>query len=108
MKEIRVVNEWRDVLEQSREQPVFVLKHSATCPISASAYREFKAFETDLEKNYLIVQDSRSVSNEIEDDLGIQHQSPQLFLLKDGKAIWQATHYEINKGKIKNAVEDFC
>jgi hypothetical protein len=31
MKELQSVNEWYDVLEKSKEAPLFVLKHSTTC-----------------------------------------------------------------------------
>lgn len=107
MKVLQTIEEWHDVLEQSKEAPLFVLKHSMTCPVSTAAYRVFDTYTTTIPKYFLTVQDSRLVSNEIESDLGIRHESPQLFLLKDGKAIWQATHYAISKSEIGKAVEEF-
>ena len=107
MKELRTVNEWYDVLEQSKENPLFVLKHSTTCPISAAAYNAFESSAVELPKYFLKVQDSRPVSNEIESNLHVEHQSPQLFLLKDGQAVWQATHYSISGSKIGKAVDEF-
>jgi bacillithiol system protein YtxJ len=106
VKELKAVNEWYDVLEQSRENPLFIFKHSTTCPVSAAAYFAFESSAVDVPKYFLKVQDSRPVSNEIESNLGIEHQSPQLFLLKDGKAVWQATHYSISGHQIKKAVEN--
>ena len=106
MKELRSVNEWYDVLEKSKEAPLFVLKHSTTCPISATAYQAYGESAVDAPKYFLKVQDSRPVSNEIEANLGIQHQSPQLFLLKDGQAVWQATHHAIRQPEIDKALED--
>ncbi len=106
MKELQTSRDWKNVLEQSKETPVFVLKHSTTCPVSTAAYREFDASITAIPKYFLRIQDNRPVSNEIESDLGIRHESPQLFLLKDGTALWQATHYAISKSKINKALED--
>jgi len=106
MKELQTSSDWKNVLEQSKETPLFVLKHSTTCPVSATAYREFDVFTTDIPKYFLRIQDNRPISAEIESDLGIRHESPQLFLLKDGKALWQATHYAISKSKIGKALED--
>lgn len=106
MKELQTSSDWKNVLEQSKETPVFVLKHSTTCPVSATAYREFDASVTAIQKYFLRIQDNRSVSDEIESDLGVRHESPQLFLLKDGKALWQATHYAISKSKINKALEE--
>ncbi|KAA0948736.1 bacillithiol system redox-active protein YtxJ [Sporosarcina sp. ANT_H38] len=107
MKELRTVNEWYDVLEQSKKNPLFVLKHSTTCPVSAAAYNAFESSEAEVPKYFLKVQESRPVSNEIESNLRVEHQSPQLFLLKDGKAVWQATHYSISGSKIGLAVKEY-
>lgn len=104
MKEIQSIEEWKSVLEQSKQTPIFIIKHSSTCPISASGYRAFESYETDIPKYFIIVQRSRKVSNEIESDLGVRHESPQLFLLKDGKTLWHASHYEISEVTIKTAV----
>ncbi|MER2090832.1 MAG: bacillithiol system redox-active protein YtxJ [Sporosarcina sp.] len=106
MKELKTADEWNDVLEQSKKEPLLVLKHSTTCPISAAAFKEFDSVTTDVPKHYLKVRESRPVSNEIESDLQIAHESPQLFLLKDGKAVWQATHYSISQSQIEKAVEE--
>ena len=106
MKELTTVSEWNDVLEQSKEGPLLVLKHSTTCPISAAAYSQFETVTTDAPKYFLKVSESRPVSNEIESNLGVAHASPQLFLLKDGEAVWQATHHSIQGTAIERAVED--
>ncbi len=105
MNKIQTIEQWHEVLEQSKHEPQLLLKHSATCPISASAYHALNDVETDVKKHYLIVQDSRFVSNEIESDLSEQHASPQLFLLKGGKVQWHATHYSITTMKIEKALE---
>lgn len=105
MKEIKSVDEWERVLDESKNGPVFMLKHSSTCPISASGYRAFEAYETNIPKNYMIVQNNKPISRAIEEDLGIRHESPQLFLLKDGKAVWNASHYGIMQTAIEKAVE---
>ena len=107
MKELQTSVDWKNVLEQSKETPIFVMKHSTTCPISAVAYQEFDRYTTEIQKYYVKVQDSRPVSDEIASDLGIRHESPQLFLLKDGDAVWQSSHYDISKSKINKALENY-
>lgn len=106
LKELRSVDEWNNVLEKSKEGLALVLKHSTTCPISAAAYGEYNKFETDMPKYFLKVQDSRPVSTQIESELGIAHQSPQLFLVKDGKAVWHTSHHSITGKNIGKAVEE--
>lgn len=106
MQELKTINDWQAVLEQSHEQRLFMLKHSTACPVSAAALREFDDLVTDIPKYFLKIQHHRPVSAEIESNLGRRHESPQLFLLKDGKALWEATHRAITKSKINSALED--
>ena len=108
MKEMQTSQEWKEVLEKSEETPQFVMKHSSTCPISTAAFGAFRNVETDVPKQYLVVQQSRPLSDEIEEELGIRHESPQLFLLKDGEAVWNASHHGISEPKIQQAIQVYC
>ncbi|WP_339160946.1 bacillithiol system redox-active protein YtxJ [Siminovitchia sp. FSL W7-1587] len=99
-------DEWEKVLHQTNEEPVFIFKHSSTCPVSANAFKEYESFSTDMNKYFLIVSESRTVSNQIASDLDIKHESPQIFLLKDEKAVWNTSHWHITENNIKNAVKE--
>lgn len=103
--EITSVDDWKKVLEQSREKPVVVLKHSTTCPISANAYGEFNSFDKPIDRYLVKVIEHRPVSNEIATDLGIKHESPQAFVLANGKAVWNASHWKITKKELDKVTE---
>jgi bacillithiol system protein YtxJ len=110
MKELHTIEEWQDVLAKSKDEPILLLKHSTTCPISTSAFNRVENFETDLPKYWLKVRETRPVSNEIESTLGVEHQSPQLFILNKGEAVWNASHTvitdnEINRGLKENSID---
>ena len=107
MERIKTNEEWQKLLEQSKEQPLLLMKFSLTCVSSISALKEFKALETELPKYLVIVQKERAVSNAIERDLGVRHESPQLLILKDGKGIWQATHYKIKRPLLSEAINTY-
>jgi len=106
LKELLSVDEWNEVLEKSKEEPIFILKHSTTCPISTGAFARFDGFETDIPKYFLKVRESRPVSNEIESALDVLHQSPQLIMLKDGKSVWNASHTVITENEIKRGLKE--
>jgi bacillithiol system protein YtxJ len=82
-----------ELFQKSHEAPVVVFKHSTTCPISAAAYREIE--KLDAEVNIIVVQSARNISTEIATRTGIRHESPQAIVLKDGKPIYQASHYNV-------------
>lgn len=106
MQEIYSTEEWDEVLERSSKELVLLLKHSSTCPVSAAAFNVFQKVETDVPKYFMVVQKSRPLSLQIEQDLEVRHESPQLFLLKDEKSAWQATHYSIRAATITKAIEE--
>lgn len=107
MERITTNEDWRTLLEQSTEQPFLVLKFSMTCISSISALKEFKALDTELPKYLVIVQRERAVSNAIARDLGVKHESPQLLILKEGRGVWQATHYKIKRSLLSEAIHTY-
>ena len=53
LKELLSVDEWNEVLEKSKEEPILVLKHSTTCPISTGAFSRVEGFETEYPEVFL-------------------------------------------------------
>jgi bacillithiol system protein YtxJ len=86
--------------------PVWLLKHSNACSISSAALAEFRAYSDahpDEAAALLVIQEQRPLSNWIAKRLGFVHQSPQLFLLMDGKVRWSATHWSITAAAMTKA-----
>jgi bacillithiol system protein YtxJ len=91
------------LFQKSFEKPVALFKHSLTCPISADVYRNVS--QADAEINLVIVQHARNISNEIAEKTGIRHESPQAIILKDGKAIYHAAHFDIEAKEISEKLK---
>ena len=87
------------VFEDSFERPVILLKHSTTCGISSGVYREVSQIAGDV--NVVVIQTHRDLSNTISMRTGIRHESPQAMVLVDGRAIYHASHYDIEAEKIE-------
>ena len=91
------------LITDSRTTPVVIFKHSTSCGISSAAYREMEKLEAPV--NLLEVQSARDVSREIADRTGIRHETPQVIVLKDGKAVWDASHFDVKAGAVRKALE---
>src|SRR5215510_14171595 len=91
------------LITDSRHKPVVIFKHSTACGISSAAYREMEKLEGQV--NLLEVQSAREVSRELADLTGIRHETPQVIVFKDGKAVWSASHYDVNAGAVLKALE---
>ena len=85
------------LIKESYEQPVVILKHSTTCPISSIAKmridQDFK-FE-NAKMYYLDLLAFRSISNKIAKVFMINHESPQVLVIKDGDCIYDESHLNI-------------
>lgn len=90
------------LLTDSTTKPVIVFKHSNACSISARAYREMEKVEG---VNILEVQSARDVSRELANRTGVRHETPQVIILRDGKAVWNASHFDVTAADVKKALE---
>lgn len=96
-------------LNDSAARPLFIFKHSTACPISSEAYRHVAKYVKSATENnpevYIVkVIEERPVSNQIADELALQHKSPQLILVKDRRVLWSSSHYGINEQSIRDAI----
>src|SRR5215208_6121401 len=81
------------LIADSNQKPIVVFKHSNSCSISARAYREMEKLNGQV--NILEVQSAREVSRELANLTGVRHETPQVIVLRDGKAVWNASHFDV-------------
>lgn len=78
---------------------VVLFKHSTRCSISQMALSRFERnwnfSQQELPAYYLDLLNYRNISNQIADEFQIEHQSPQVLVIKDGKCIYTASHSDI-------------
>ena len=93
-----------EIVDLSNEKPVAIFKHSTRCSISRMALKQFEN-EFDLEDKivpyFLDLLNHRAISNEIAVRFGVEHQSPQILLIKNGKAIYNDSHSDIEAAILK-------
>ena len=83
---------------------IVIFKHSTRCHISRAALRQFEnqfELKEEIITYFLDLIQFRAISNEIATRFGVIHQSPQLIILKDGKAIFNASHERIDAADLK-------
>jgi bacillithiol system protein YtxJ len=97
------------LLTESQHRPILLFKHSFTCGVSAEALDEIiehlNAHALDAGYAIVTVQTHREISNEVAVRLGVRHQSPQAIVIKDGRAVWTASHFRVNAAEIRKALE---
>ena len=86
------------MIQESFEHPVLVFKHSTRCSISRMALRQFETdwnLDGKITPFFLDLLEYRPISNAIAERLGVVHQSPQVIVIKDGQAVYDASHEAI-------------
>ena len=91
-------------VQKSFEKKVVIFKHSTRCHISKMVLKSFENEVAHSDKDvvyyFLDLISHRSISNKIADDFGVTHQSPQMIVLENGKAVKNASHQSISVNQI--------
>jgi len=90
-----------NIISSSFKTPQLIFKHSTRCSISRFVLKDFTAHfsysANEFGCHYLDLLNYRQISNAIAARFEVEHQSPQLLVIKDGKAVADASHEGINE-----------
>jgi bacillithiol system protein YtxJ len=102
------VDQLSDVVATSSQKPVLIFKHSTTCSISNTSLnrleRNWNPAEMPVETYYLDLLNYRAISRQIADQFDVEHQSPQVLIIQNGKSIYDASHFNIDYTELKKQV----
>ncbi len=98
-----------EILIESKHRPVLIYKHSTRCGISRTALdrleRKWNSTEAgDVGRYFLDLLSYRDVSNRIEEMFQVEHQSPQILVISEGRSILDLSHLEIDFDRIKSVL----
>jgi bacillithiol system protein YtxJ len=96
---LSTIEQLTEIEKNSFLKPQLLFKHSTRCSISDLALnrlrREEEKLSTKVDLYYLDLIRYRDISNEIAARYKVEHESPQVIVLSDGKAIYHASHHMI-------------
>ena len=96
------------IIQDSTEKPVVVFKHSTRCSISTMALNRLMklddAFYSQADFYYLDLIAHRDVSAAIADTFDVHHESPQVVVVVNGEATYDASHMEITVSDLMSEV----
>jgi len=101
---IQLVNDEQLIEIKNNSSYSIIFKHSTRCSISTMAKKKFELDWDVLPKDiifyFLDLITYRLTSNNIAEEYDIQHQSPQLLLIKAGECILEQSHGDISVDEI--------
>lgn len=95
-----------EISSESHAHPVIIYKHSTRCSISRAALdrlnRQWDHAETGNAKRYVLdLLAYRDISNQIADTFAVEHESPQVLIIRGGKSIADMSHFAIDFDAVK-------
>ncbi len=99
------VQQLEDIVKEnfSSQKPLAIFKHSTRCSISDMAKNRLErkwSSEQPMDVFYLDLIKYREVSNAIALKLDVEHESPQILVLKEGKIVLSQSHQSISPEEI--------
>lgn len=84
----------------SQQGPVLIFKHSTRCNISSAALNRLESAWTPADPgttsvHYLDLLKYRSLSNAVAERYGIEHESPQVLVIREGRCVHVSSHFGI-------------
>ena len=76
-----------------------IYKHSHRCWICTKAERHVREFATEHPEVPVYQLDSveeQDLAQKVAGRLGVEHHSPQVIVVRDGKAAWSGSHFRIS------------
>ena len=96
--------ELQECIERSAVSPQVIFKHSTRCIISKMVLQQFEeridSIPVNAELLFLDLLSHRDISNSIATQLNVHHESPQVIVIKNGKAIFHESHHSIDAASI--------
>ncbi|MEP7144369.1 MAG: bacillithiol system redox-active protein YtxJ [Ferruginibacter sp.] len=95
-----------DIIEQSKNKPQLIFKHSTRCAVSGVAKNRLERSVPpgNVDFYFLDLIKNRGISTKIAEDFSVYHESPQVLLIKNGECIYDESHSGINMKDIEEQV----
>jgi bacillithiol system protein YtxJ len=96
-KPLQDIDQINELLEASKHQTIIIFKHSTRCGTSRAVIKNFEQDQKsrlDVAFYYLDLLNYRAVSNAVASQLQVNHQSPQVIVLKDGAVVAHDSHFD--------------
>jgi bacillithiol system protein YtxJ len=106
---LETTEQLNEIRLNSKEYFILIFKHSTRCSISRAALdrfeRNWKEEEMrEVKPYYLDLITYREISNRIAEDFSVQHESPQVLIIRNGVSVYDRSHLDIDFKAVKDAI----
>jgi bacillithiol system protein YtxJ len=90
------------IVDRSAVRPQVIFKHSTRCNISSLALQRLQrsGLPPHIDFYLLDLIQYRQLSNQVAEQFGVWHESPQVLLIKNGKCVYDESHMGISMDEL--------
>ena len=91
-----------EIINNSEQKSQVIFKHSTRCSISGVALQRLQkgSQPEDMDFYLLDLIAYRSLSNQVAQQFDVQHESPQVLVIKNGTCVYTESHFGISMDEI--------
>ena len=110
-EELKALEQVQQIKQESSQKPVLIFKYSTRCNISRTSLdrleRQWQDEEmSDTKAYFLDLLAHRELSRELAAQFNVEHESPQILLIRNGASILDLSHFQIEYDQIRAAVRN--
>lgn len=102
------IDQLDEIVEESKTKPVAIFKHSTRCGISRGVLKllekNYNLTDGQLKLYYLDLIQNRDISNEIASRFKVNHESPQMIVIKNGAVVHHDSHHSIEAAHLERFI----
>lgn len=108
---LRSIDQIEQIKTESKQLPVLIFKHSTRCNISRASLDRLERNWNDREAPqvklyFLDLLSYRQISDRIADEFGVYHESPQVMIIRNEKATYDRSHFDIDYNQILKEIKN--
>jgi bacillithiol system protein YtxJ len=106
-KILREESQLKEIIETSTVRPQVIFKHSTRCSISSLAKNRLDRASNpeDMDFYFLDLISFRNLSDKTADLFMVNHESPQVLLIRNGECIYDESHMNISMDGIVESAQ---
>jgi monothiol bacilliredoxin len=95
--DLHTASQLNEILERSTDRLQVIFKHSTRCATSQMVKRRLERSEAPpaIDFYYLDLLSYRPISNQVAETFRVNHESPQVLVIRNGKCIHEESHIGI-------------
>jgi bacillithiol system protein YtxJ len=103
---LTVEHQLDEIKQRSVQKPQVIFKHSTRCSTSSVAKSRLERSKAPEQVDFYFLDliRYRSVSNKIEHDFMVHHESPQVLLIRNGQCVYDESHSGITMDEIEEQI----